>query len=54
MTCKRRRRGLRDPQMHVVIVQTSAWPEALGGGPDIEEENALVTEAIAHAVGNSR
>ena len=43
-----------NPKMHVVIVQTSAWPEALGGGQDIEEENAIVTEAIAHAVGNSR
>ncbi len=43
-----------NPKMQVVIVQTSAWPEPLGGGPELYEENALVKEAIAHAVGNSR
>lgn len=43
-----------NPKMHVVIVQTSAWPEPLGGGPELYEENALVKNAIAHAVVNSR
>lgn len=43
-----------NPKMHMVIVQTSAWPEPLGGGPELYEENALVKNAIAHAVVNSR
>lgn len=43
-----------NPKMLVVIVQTSAWPEPLGGGPQLYEENALVKDTIAHAVGNSR
>ncbi len=40
-----------NPATHVVIVQTSAWPEPLGGGPDFEEENAIVHDALAHAAG---
>ena len=43
-----------NPKMHVVIVQSSAWPEPLGGGPELFEENAVVHEAIAQAVGNPR
>jgi CubicO group peptidase (beta-lactamase class C family) len=43
-----------NPKMHVVIVQTSAWPEPLGGGPELFEENAVVHEVIAHAVGDPR
>jgi len=39
-----------NPKLHVVIVQTSAWPDPLGG-PELYEENGLVQEAIAHAVG---
>jgi len=39
-----------DPARHVVIVQTSAWPEPLGGGPDLFEENAIVQDTIAHEV----
>jgi CubicO group peptidase (beta-lactamase class C family) len=40
-----------NPTTHVVIVQTSAWPEPLGSGHDFEEENAVVHEALAHAAG---
>ncbi len=40
-----------DPKLHVVIVQTSAWPEPLGGGPELNMENAVVHQAIAQAVG---
>jgi CubicO group peptidase (beta-lactamase class C family) len=40
-----------NPKMHVVIVQSSAWPEPLGGGPELNEENTVVHEAIAHIVG---
>jgi len=38
-----------NPARHVVIVQTSAWPEAWV--PTLAEENAVVHEAIARAVG---
>jgi uncharacterized protein len=38
-----------NPKMHVVIVQTSAWPDPLGGGSELPEENGVVDEAIAHA-----
>ena len=41
-----------NPKLHVVIVQTSAWPAPLGGGPELNEENAVVHQAIAEAVGN--
>ena len=37
-----------NPKMHIVIVQTSAWPEPLGGGPALNQENAVVHDAIAH------
>lgn len=40
-----------NPKMHVVIVQTSAWPEPLGGGPELYEENELVKCTIAHSLG---
>ena len=40
-----------NPKMHVVIVQTSAWPEPLGGGPELYAENAVVHDAIVHALG---
>jgi CubicO group peptidase (beta-lactamase class C family) len=43
-----------NPKMDVVIVQTSAWPEALGGGPELYEENDLVQQLIAHAVGSNQ
>ena len=43
-----------NPRRHVVIVQTSAWPEALGGGPELYMENGLVHDEIAHVVGNAR
>ena len=43
-----------NPKMHVVIVQTSAWPEPLGGGPELYQENAVVHEAIARNLGNSK
>ncbi len=39
-----------NPKMHVVIVQTSAWPEPLGGGPELYQENAVVQAAIVHAL----
>ncbi len=39
-----------NPKVHVVIVQTSAWPEPLGGGPELYAENAVVHAAIVHAV----
>ncbi len=42
-----------NPKLHVVIVQTSAWPEPLGGGPELNEENAIVHEAIARAIGGA-
>ena len=40
------------PKQHVVIVQTSAWPEPLGGSPDLIVENAIVHATIAHSVGH--
>jgi len=43
-----------NPKMHVVIVQTSAWPEPLGGGPELAEESAIVDQRIAHAVGSTQ
>ena len=39
-----------NPRMHVVIVQTSAWPEPLGGGPELYAENAMVHASIVHAL----
>lgn len=39
-----------NPKARVVVVQTSAWPEPLGGGPELYAENAAVDAAIVHAL----
>jgi CubicO group peptidase (beta-lactamase class C family) len=40
-----------NPRRHVVIVQTSAWPDPLGLSPDLIEENDTVEKEIAQSLG---